>query len=292
MSTFRRTISGLNNQHLFHNVDFVVFLEGGKTSFNKEQAYEGNYSSETEDIIFWKNLFKVFQNHKKIKFKSIGSKSTVSEIAMDIIDGQLSTVYVAMDIEFDEILNRRLKHPNIYYTHGYSWENDVWSHDTIKVVIEELSAIEIENNEIEVNFNEFIKKIKIAVYADAYLFKSGSSFFPRKQGRMFCVDCNPIDLPKIKELEIKNKITEKGITQRKAMRYGNKFCLDIKRFCFGHFLADYCCQVILLYLRKRHSLTNVSKDIIHRMGIKKHFELSFENGQTYLYYKNQLDPQE
>lgn len=291
MSGFRRTISGLSNQHLFFDVDLIVYLEGGE-SYNKEEVYANKYTAETEDVIFWKNIFKIFKADKKIKFKSIGSKSIIKEIAIDIIDGQISTVMVAMDNEFDEILNNRVEHPHVFYTHGYSWENDVWSQTVVKSVIEQLSAVEIENNDIENNFNEFLERIKIAVYSDAYLFRHNSSFFNREKGRMFCVDCNPVDLPIIKSEEIDRRITEKGITRRKATLYGNKHNIDTQKFCFGHFLADYCCQLIQHYLKKRHSLTNIHKDYIYRVGINKHFELCFKNGHTYSHYINQFNKNE
>jgi hypothetical protein len=287
-----RTTSGLNNQHLFYDVDLIVFLEGGKTSYNKEQVYAGHFSEETEDIIFWRYIFKKFKAHKKIKFKSVGSKSTIKEIAIDIVNGNLTTVLVAMDNEFDEIFNQRIQHPKVFYTSGYSWENDVWNDIIIKAVIEELTAVNIENSDIEDNFKEFVSKLKIAVFADAYLFKSNSSFFPRKTGYMFCVDCAPVDLPIIKENEIEKKIIEKGITKRKAMLFGNKNTIDTLKFCFGHFLADYCCQLVIHYLKKRHSLTNISKEFIYRIGIKKHFELVFDNAQTYNYYKQQFERDE
>jgi hypothetical protein len=291
MSGFRRTISGLTNQHLFFGVDLIVFLEGGE-SYNKDEVYDNKYTAETEDVIFWNNIFKRFKSDKKIKFKSIGSKTTIKEIAFDVINGQITTVIVAMDNEFDEILNNRIEHPNVFYTHGYSWENDVWNQIVVKSVIEELSAVQIENSDIEDNFNEFLNRIKIAVYSDAYLFRNDSSFFNRKKGRMFCVDCNPIDLPIIKSEEIDKKILDKGITKRKAILYGNKKNIDSLKFCFGHFLADYCCQLIQHYLKKRHSLTNLNKDFIYRMGINKHFEMCFENGNTFEHYANQFKKNE
>ncbi len=287
MSGFRRTLSGLSNQHLFFDVDLVVFLEGGE-SFNKEEVYANMFTAETEDVIFWKNIFKRFMIGKTIKFKSVGSKSTVKQIAFDIINGEIATVMVAMDNEFDEIQNDRIEHPNIFYTHGYSWENDIWTHNVVKSIIEELSAIEIENDDIKNNFSEFLNRIKIAVFSDAYLFKYNLSFFNREKGRMFCVDCNPAYLPIIKSDEIDKKIVEKGITKRKAVLYGNKNNIDALKFCFGHFLADYCCQLVQHYLKKRHELTNLSKDFIYRMGIKKHFDLYFESGHTYNYYLNQF----
>jgi hypothetical protein len=106
---------------------------------------------------------------------------------------------------------------------------------------------------------------------------------------MFCVDCDPVDLPTIKSEEIDKKIIEKGITKRKAVLYGNKNGIDTLKFCFGHFLADYCCQLIQHYLRKRHSLTNLKNEIIYRVGIKKYFEICFGTGQTYEHYLQQFN---
>jgi len=289
MSSFKRTLSGLKNQYLFYNVDLIVFLEGGKISYNKEQVYLDKYTAETEDIIFWKNIFSKFQSNKKIKFKSVGSKTTIKEIAFDIINGNIKTIIVAMDNEFDEILNQRIKHPNVLYTYGYSWENDVWNEKVIKTVIQELTAVSIDNNDIEANWLEFIEKMKLAVYADGYLFKKQSSFFPRQTGYMFCVDCNPVDIPSIKESEIERKILEKGITPRKAKLFGKKHSIDTTKYCFGHFLADYSCQLIIHYIKKRHSLSNISKEIIYRMGINKYFETSFHNGPIFDHYKEQLE---
>ena len=290
MSVFKRTKSGLGNQYLFHCVDFIVFLEGGNKSYNIDEVYASfeNYTPETEDIIFWKNIFDKFVKSKKIKFKSVGSKSTIREIATDIIDGQIKTVYVAMDNEFDEILNRRIIHSNVFYTHGYSWENDVWNQEVIKGVVSELTAIEIENNDIDINFNDFLKKIKIAIYADGYLFKKSSSFFPRKSGYMFCIDCVPTDLPLVKQDAINLKLVEKCLKRDPIRKFGIKYKIDTLKFCYGHLLADYCCQLITHYIKKRHSLTNISKDIIYRMGLRKFVQLHFNNGHIYTYYEQQF----
>ncbi|WET03725.1 DUF4435 domain-containing protein [Flavobacterium sp. YJ01] len=288
MRTFRRTRSGLNNQHLFHNVDLVVFLEGGNASFTKNQVLDGQYHEETEDIIFWKNIFKKFAPNKNIKFKSVGSKTTIKEIAIEIMDGNLTTVFVAMDNEFDEILKKRLEHKQIYYTHGYSWENDVWNQTVIKTVIEELTAVEIDNTDLDRNFNVFLNQIKAAVNADAYLFKKGSSFFPRKAGIMFCVECTPADLPFIKTDVLNNKFIEKNVNRKNVNAFGLRHKIQTLKFCYGHLLADYCCQLISHYLRKRHTLPSVHKDIIYRMGLNKFFLNHFEEGEVYDYYRSQF----
>ena len=291
MSGFKRSVSGLNNQHLFYNVDLIVFVEGGNQSFSKAEVYSGSYHTETEDIIFWRNLFSIFKNTKKIKFKSVGSKTTIKEIVLDIVNGKLQTVMVAMDNEFDEILKQRIEHPNVFYTYGYSWENDVWNHIVIRSIIEELSAVKIETDEIEQNFRSFLKSLKLAVYADGYLFKKASSFFPRRAGVLFCVECTSLDLPTIKGVEITNKIAEKGLKKNLYTRFlsGNRHSIDTLKFCFGHLLADYCCQVIFSYLTIRHNLTGVRKDIIYRMGINKSFQLTFNGSPIHDYYEAQFN---
>lgn len=288
MSTFRRTNSGLNNQHLFFNVDYILFLEGGSNSYNKLEVYANKYNSETEDIIFWRNIFGEFVKDKKIKFKSIGSKKTIKEIASDIISGEIKTIILAMDNEFDEILNKRIEHPQIYYTYGYSWENDVWNENVISYVIEEITAIKMENDDITLNFQQFTENIKVAVNADGYFFEKGNSFFPRPSGYLFCVDCKPVDLPLIKIVDIKARLNTKGIDESIANEFGDKHSIETLKFCYGHLLADYSCQLIMHYIKKRHSLQSIPKDIIYRIGINKYFQKSFKGGEIYEYYLNQF----
>ncbi len=288
MSSFLRTISGLNNQHLFYNVDLIVYLEGGSVSHNKADVYSGSYNEETLDIIFWRNIFTHFKSDKKYKFKSVGSKTTIIDISADILSGQLSTVIVAMDNEFDEIFKKRIEHPHVYYTHGYSWENDIWNHQVIKSIVEEITAVKIAHSDIELNFNDFLKKMKLAVFADGYMFKKNASFFPRKTGYMFCIDCIPVDLPEVKQSDIDAKLISKGLKKSTLYAFGRKHSIDTLKYCFGHLLADYCCQLIKHYIKNRHSLTNLSNDIIYRMGIGKFFQYSFNDGLIYDYYDSQF----
>lgn len=285
---FKRTPSGINNQHLFFDVDYVIFVEGGKKSFNKAEVYAGNYSTETEDIIFWQKIFQNFVNGKKIKFKSVGSKSTIKEILIDVIDNEINTVLVAMDNEFDEPFNNRIIHPNVYYTNGYSWENDIWSVELIKSIIQKLTAIDLEHTDIEKNFTQFIKDLKFAVYADAYLFKKGDSFFQRKKGHLFCVDCNPLDLPSIRKSAIDQKILDKGINKSNVYSFGYRYSIKTIKHCFGHLFADYCCQIIIHYLKNRHGFTNLSKDLIYRIALSEFFNGHFKKSNSFGFYKQQF----
>lgn len=288
MNHFRRTRSGLKNQHLFYGVDIVLFVEGGNKSLNKTDILSGNYTDDTEDIIYWKNVFSIFKQSLKVKYKSVGSKITIINIAMDMIDGDLSTIFVAMDSEFDEIFNQRLIHPNILYTYGYSYENDVWNSIVIKAIIEELTAVTIDNAVIDAAYHKFLKAAKLAVYADAYMFKKGGSFFPRKSGYLFCVNCVSNDVPTIKREEILNKLVDKSISQASAYKFGSKHSIYTQKYCFGHFLADFSCQIVKGYMKKYHDLNAPKKNILYRMGINKFFQLCFGQGPVYMHHRSQL----
>lgn len=288
MKSFKRTVSGLANQHLFHNVDIVVFLEGGEMCYTKAEAYTGRYSDETNDILYWKNIFQKFKDTSKIKFKSIGSKSTIKDIAFDVLNGNITTVMVAMDKEFDDILNQTLSHPNILYTMGYSWENDIWNAHVIREVIHELSAVEIPEEDINKNFSRFLKQIKPAVFVDGYLFSKKNSLFKRPNGYMAVVNCSPTDLPHVKVDAIELLITSKGVKKRTAYAFARRKSISPKMYCFGHLLADYCFQLIMHYLRNRLKLPSLHKEIIYRMGINKFFQNHFVNSEAHLYYQQLL----
>ncbi|MBP6730784.1 MAG: DUF4435 domain-containing protein [Chitinophagales bacterium] len=286
--SFRRTISGLNNQHLFYGVDYIVYLEGG-ISYNKHEIYAGMYTEESEDVIFWRGIFNRFGVTKKMKFKSVGSKTTIKEIVSDIIQGQVSSVIVAMDNEFDEALQLRISHPQVFYAHGYSWENDVWDVLTIKQTIESLIANKVTNNEIEDNFADFIKKIRLAVYADGYLFKKQNSFFPRSTGHMFCIEMSPLVLPTVKVGEIHNKVNAKGLKKGTIYAFGKRYSISAHKFCYGHFLADYGYQLISRYIKIKHSLTTISKEIVNRLILNQFFQQRFQEGPIYDYHLEQFN---
>src|SRR3954469_4465985 len=100
IETFKRTKKGLSNLHLFYNVDYIVYLEGGSKSFSKDEVYLDNFNDDTEDIVYWKNIFKKYKKNELLKFKSVGSKKTLKDISEDILAGKIKNEYMAMDNEF------------------------------------------------------------------------------------------------------------------------------------------------------------------------------------------------
>ncbi|HAY3561573.1 DUF4435 domain-containing protein [Elizabethkingia meningoseptica] len=288
MGKFKRTNKGLSNLRLFYNVDYVVYLEGGNKSYTKEEVLQNKFNNDTEDIAFWSRIFSKYRKNIKLKYKSVGSKKTLKDLVEDVLSGDIVNVYIAMDNEFDEILNKRIIHPNIFYTYGYSYENDVWNENTIISVLEELTASNIDTSYITNGFKKFQKDIKKSIFADAYMFKKNLSFFPRKQGHLFCIECNSNNFPNVKIDEVQKLMGKHSLKENTIKSYGYRNKIEVIKFCFGHLLADYCCQIINHYIRLKHNFSSVKKEILYRMGIKKYFDKQYNNSTISNYYKGQF----
>lgn len=119
-----RTPSGLANQHLLFNVDVVAYCEGGQSHADAvTAAFCG--SDQTHDAAFWRTVLASINPERTFHVKSIGSRSTVEDLALLVAQNSMSTVLVCSDSDFDCLLERPRPQPPIFSTWGYSWENDV-----------------------------------------------------------------------------------------------------------------------------------------------------------------------
>lgn len=288
MTAFTRTPAGLSNQHLFYGVDLIIYLEGGEETFTKDQVYDGSFNDESLDEIFWKLLFAKLKVKEKVKFKPVGSKTTILQIADDIVSDKLKSVMVAMDSEFDQVEGKHLNHESVHYTFGYSWENDIWNIDIVVELIETLTAQNVDVDAIKENFDEFAKNIRIGVFADAYLFRDGKSFFPRKKGHLACVECQAPDLPSLKKDTVAKWLNDASLKRSTLNAFGRRKNINVSQHCYGHLLADYCCQLISHYLKNRIGLQGISKAIMHRMSIGVYFNTFFQESPCLPHYRASL----
>jgi hypothetical protein len=269
---FVRTSTGLSNQHLFHDVDYVIFVEGGQ-SYSKLEIDQGNYNEESIDTIFWSKIINKYKSESQFKFKAVGSKTAVLKVAEDIIDNNLTTVYAAMDQEFDTVLGKLYKHDNILYTFGYSWENDVWNELVIQNIVTTASAKEIELNEVIVPFEKFVKDIKFSVYGDAYLFSKSSSFFPRPSNHLKLIDCTNTTPPSVKKEEVANRTAELGLVKNNVYSFGSRKNICCRTNIYGHLLCDVCKLLVKYLLKVKHNITGFKDEIIRRMAINIFIEM-------------------
>ena len=110
---FSRTAFGLSAEHLFHNVDLMVYCEG----------IEGEGEASTLDEAFWRQVLS--RNGKRVKCKSLGPKNTLFGMAELVTTEDIKNVAVAMDRDYDHLRGNTIHHHRVLYTLGYSWESDV-----------------------------------------------------------------------------------------------------------------------------------------------------------------------
>lgn len=279
---FKRTKSGIANQNLFHNVDFVVFVEGGSKNYSKEEVDNNDYNKESDDIIFWERIFKKYKTDVSLKFKAVGSKSTAIKIAEDIVNNGISTAYVAMDKEFDDVLGKEFDSKNVLYTYGYSWENDTLSKELLKDLMDDLTAKSVKDSLIYEPYEKFIKELKLSVYADGYQFTKSDSFFPRK-GHMRCVNCDLRKEPKLKKDEINSLLNQYKLKKSTLYSFGNRNSIDTEKYCYGHLLADFCWHLISYLLKTVFKLKPVGKGVINRLILNRFID--YLNPEKDKYYK-------
>lgn len=143
---FTRTNSGISNQHIFYNVDLIIYTEGGSETFTLDEAMNGKGNTYSVDIRFWKSVLAKLD--KRIKFKAVGSKTTCLSLCEKIINKEVSNTAVAMDRDIDGFTGNLIDSPYILYSKGYSWENDVFTRELTCDQIESLLFFDTLPNEV------------------------------------------------------------------------------------------------------------------------------------------------
>ncbi len=165
--SFRRTLSGLSNEHLFHQTDVVVHVEGGDGLTSK---YEAGETTEAIDIPFWRAVFRSFAPNVKAHFKAGGSKTALLPIANTLRNSAALSVAVCMDRDFEDEVAQFSNCPNVMFTWGYSWENDVCSPLTLCRVVGNVCLANYDSDEVDREiascFQRFVNDVKWLVKAD------------------------------------------------------------------------------------------------------------------------------
>ena len=140
---YTRTEHGLANERLFHDVDLVVYCEG--------HAFCGEGA--TLDEAFWNKIFSV--NGKSVTCKSYGCKKDLCNLASRIIDQEIEGVVVAMDRDYDHLRGSLIRHRNVVYTYGYSWENDAILEMNFQTVMSAFATVE-NATALRLEFDSFV----------------------------------------------------------------------------------------------------------------------------------------
>lgn len=189
MTDFTRTNSGLTNLRLFHSVELVVFTEGGTSTLSVADVLSGAENIAPEDTKFWKLVLDRNRLSKTYTLKAVGSKAAVLKIAEKIEAGDVSNVAAAMDRDLDDYLGGQPQSPLVLYTHGYSWEADVFNKDLTKEQIASLLFMDplddAVNRDVEAAYRSFEKYGSKIAKAELIFRSQGIAWISEARGELF-----------------------------------------------------------------------------------------------------------
>lgn len=120
--SFTRSPSGIRNSALFFGTDRTVYVEGNG-----------------DDQKFWQNVFSVFYTGPlRFHFKSVGPRSAVLPYVEGIASRTISNVIAIVDSDYEGLRFSKFSIPNVIYSFGYSFENDLF---TLKQAVKILSQL-------------------------------------------------------------------------------------------------------------------------------------------------------
>lgn len=236
--SFRRSASGISNYNVIHDVDYIVYSEGGNAELLKADPQKYIYSIDSE---FWGALFEKLGSPVRVKIKSLGAKNNVLPYAKDISSGLVANCIAVLDKDHDDHKGVMIEHPLIIYTNGYSWENDAWS---AKSVVKVLSQKHPERRlppetaeHIHSRYEEFETIIRRLVFVDILCSCQGIECIPDKFGAVVSV-YNGAEPSVIKDAFLKIIKAAKGIRKTPLRYHGRRKVYPLVD-CYGKLFAEF-----------------------------------------------------
>ncbi|WBU53886.1 DUF4435 domain-containing protein [Paracoccus sp. SCSIO 75233] len=248
---FTRSKQGIENEHLFYNVDFVVYCEGKKV--------DGEGSS--LDEVFWQRVFS--ENGLSVHCRSYGSKSEVMPLAEKIISEEISHVLVAMDRDYDDMRGISINHPKVFYTYGYSWESDVIADFQFAAALSLFATTnrrQIIKNELHVFRNNLSHKLKRVCALDFKYIGHKDKLFDRLKP-MSIISTSANQEPHVKTSALLDKAKKMGSFQTGALPAATYRALCGVRTFFGKVVS----RLIFHWFAYRTKRINGSRKVKYEM---------------------------
>lgn len=278
---FNRSTYGQSNQNAFQNADLTAYTEGGKKSYTIIQIEDGKFSPTSIDIDFWKEVLKIHGCHRKIHFKAIGSKTSGDEITQRIVNGQIKNTLIFKDKDLDHYFEKYITHPNIIYTKGYSWENDVFTQENIIRIIKNYIFDDIPMNATSNIENSFknLEKIGSKLLRLEIIFRS--------HGFKFLTDVSGEALIKNGEIDMNFLINKvKSIAKSTNVCRPFKYTKINRSFnfyqdCYGKVFESIAYHLTVKILKELTDIKNISKEIFQRNAMSNYFNSLQKNQDDY-----------
>lgn len=246
-----RTVSGLANQHLFFDVDLVVYCEGGADLLLSDALRDG--SEETADAAFWRTIFESIRPGLRVHVKSVGSKSIAREIATLVSDTSVPTVLVCTDADFDDIgptlqpLSRQVR------TWGYSWETDLAHIDILKCVFFRIRPSTQRSRAafqaLDQWYVDFTSKCSEYVLADAQRIKGGSSGVFDRDNPIRCIGGSIGSVPILDDTHLLDR-AQAPLADGHAEIVIDPKEVKTPRNCYGKMLLRSCYHALTHFMQR------------------------------------------
>lgn len=259
---FERTQNGQRNRAQFYGVDFTCFVEGGG----------GREGAGAPDVTFWRTLFSYFRPDLKIKCVPRGGKPILQRLAQQILQEDTGRTLVAMDADYDEILDRKTKDRRVLYSFGYSWENDIYAVKNIVEIYKAISHCSDLPKDVETAFDDglmaLFNDLRFVINADIAALQVNSSIFPRKAPGQIVRPVGRAGMPRIVRSELLKICREVNKCTRPRLLPRTPKIEDRLRYCVGHILALAMSYLFKVALRAGRCKKTLSKDHLYDVGIQ------------------------
>ncbi|MEQ8346756.1 MAG: hypothetical protein RIB84_21050 [Sneathiellaceae bacterium] len=290
--TFVRSPQGLSNLYLFSNVDYVVFTEGGPSTFSVHEAARGEFNQAAgPDVHFWAQVFYHGRRDLRVHVRGLGSKTTLNEIAKLVESGDASNICVAMDSDYSQIFDEKFKSKYILYTYGYSWENDLFEEELLISVLDSIGAYSNDTSIIDMDISEAFscarRELLWLTYADILLFSARQSLFDRKKPESSISDFHTI--PRIQKSRLKTLLKTRRTFIGKFRSCGKFQGISVEQHCPGKVLLLFTYRV-MQYIIKRYSKFPIphKKYAVHLLFSHFYIQLASNHSSTKIQYYLEL----
>lgn len=274
MASLEYTDSAKRVMHVFHQSDFIVYVEGD------------------DDVVFWEYFFEKFFA-KKVYVKPVGGKEQLETYISSIVSESIRD-FVAMDSDFSKIENAEA-HSNVIKTQGYSIENSLISGETLREVVVNLGKIskhDIKEAECLDWLESFFKKIDMLIYYDIanHIGNKGCSVVGDSCKRFLKSDRDIVLCDK----KISQYLSKVGFSLDEELietlqKVIDESSSDIPGLTRGHFLFSGALHFTNEKIREKRKKVSISIDSFFGalvMAFKSAFD---ESHEEYDYYKNLIE---
>lgn len=253
---------GRSNRALFYGVDRIVYVEGGRDDKGPVEAFDG---------LFWKHIFNIFCPSLKVKILPRGGKESVLEFA-EALNEDSRNVIVAVDRDYDGILGKMIDNPNVLYTFGYSFENDIFSREVLVDLFCNICPIcdnvEDVDQAIRDLIAQYCKDVWWSQLADVCGKLVGRKVIDRRQIQKYIASSSITVKPKIAKSVLAGEVYRANYgSSRPRLTMVPYKMENLPDLSVGHLYASFCFKV-LAYLHNIYSNTQkLTKDAVTSLAI-------------------------